>query len=284
MAPHLSIVTSVVTEIPPAVEDHPPILVRADPSCLAFDPRSNALYVADAYGGAVVRVAGDTQRRLATIDSGGVIATNRIGGIAVAPDGTLFASRIGYGEAGAIFRFGADGRADPLPKVPSRPWRGGIVYDDQRLYATQYQRSASGAFDGSIVEIDPISGTCSQVLDGFLHPTSIIKLGSILVVADARQRAVFRVSLAGGRGVLRLQLAGSIDRPDSLCPCTEDSVLVTTFDDVTGRGTVRRIGLDGQVRTVAHGPWEPRGVATDGERVFVAIRRTGRVLVFPLFS
>ncbi len=279
MVAHLSIVTSVLPDLPET--DHKPILVRADPSSLLFDPCTRALYVADAYGGVIIRVLNETQCRLATIDSGGVIATNRIGGIALAPDGTLFASRVGYGQAGAILRI-ADGRAEALPRLPSRPWRGDIVFADDRLYATQYLRSSSGPFEGSIVEVDPKTGACSQVIDGFLHPTGLVKLGPILVVADARQRAVFRVTVSGGRGVLRLQLAGDIDRPQSLCAVDGDSVLVTTFDDYTGRGTVRRIWLDGRVKTIAYGPWEPRGVATDGDRVFVATRRTGHVLVFPL--
>jgi len=278
MVAHLSIVTSVVPDIPDVPE---PILVRADPSYLLFDLCTRSLLVADTYNGTIIRVADDTQRRIATIDSGGVIATNRIGGIALAPDGTLFASRVGYGQAGAILRI-ADGRVEELPRVPTRPWRGDLVYADDRLYATQYLRSSSGPFEGSIVEVDPRTGACSLVLDGFLHPTGIVKLGTTLVVADARQRAVFRITVAGGRGVLRLQLAGEVDRPEALCACGSDSVLVTTYDERAGRGTVRRIWLDGHARTVAEGPWEPRGVATDGDRVFVAIKRTGRVLVFSL--
>jgi DNA-binding beta-propeller fold protein YncE len=258
-----------------------PIQVRADPSALVFDPHTNVLYVADGYSGAIVRVT-ENQQRVATIDSGGVITTNRIGGLALAPDGTLFASRIGNGQAGAILRIPVEGgRAEPLPKVPLRAWRGALVHDGERLFATQYMRSSSGAFDGSIVEVDA-TGTCSNVIDGFLHPTGIAKLGNVLVVADARQRAVFRVSLAGGRGVLRYQLACNIDRPDSLCACGDDSVLVTTFDDYDEQGSVVRLWLDGRSQVIARGGWEPRGIATDGARAFVAMRRTGTVKVFDL--
>ena len=164
-----------------------------------------------------------------------------------------------------------------------RVWRGGLVHDGERMFATQFMRSNSGAFDGSVVEIDPTTGACSHVIDGFLHPTGIAKVGNVLVIADARQRAVFRVALAGGRGVFRLQLAGAIDRPEGVCGYDGDSVLVTTFDDSIGRGTVRRLWLDGRRQElVAEGPWEPRGVATDGERVFVAMRRSGMVMVFDI--
>jgi hypothetical protein len=52
---------------------------------------------------------------------------------------------------------------------------------------------------------------------------------------------------------------------------------------VLGRGSVRRIYLDGFARVIAEGAWEPRGVASDGERVFVAQRRTGTVMAFHLY-
>jgi len=60
-------------------------------------------------------------------------------------------------------------------------------------------------------------------------------------------------------------------------------VLVTAYDDDTRCGSVHRIWLDGRRTAVlARGPWEPRGIATDGARIFVAARRAGRVLVFDL--
>jgi hypothetical protein len=46
---------------------------------------------------------------------------------------------------------------------------------------------------------------------------------------------------------------------------------------------VRRLWLDGHSRAIAEGAWEPRGVATDGERVFVATRRSGAILAFHLY-
>jgi DNA-binding beta-propeller fold protein YncE len=272
----------------PTQRDLAPILVPADPGALVFDQSSQALLVADGYSGAIVRVEQQlgvfAQRRIATIEAGGVVATNRIGGMTVAPDGTLYVTRVGYGQSGAVFRVTPGITPQALPKLPARPWRGAITYDagEQRLYATQYQRSSSGAFDGAIVELDRHTGAVSMLMDGFLHPVGIAKVGPTLVVTDARQRAVFRVGLAAGRAVLRLQLAGDVDRPDAICACGEDSVLVTSYDDVSCRGSVRRIWLDGHVRVLAQGSWEPRGVATDGERVFVAMRRSGTVMVFQL--
>lgn len=262
----------------------PPILVREDPNGVVYDAQDDALYVADGYSGAIVRVEGQRQRRIATIDHGGVVATSRIGGIALTRGGTLFVARIGHGRAGAIVRIDADGRSELLPKLAPELWRSGLAFDPREgvLYSTQYRCSPRGPYDGSIIAIDLVSGEPSTVLDGFSRPVGIAKLGAMLVVTDARQRAVFRVEMKGGRAVHRLQLAADVARPDSVCACGEDSVLVSTYDDERAEGAVRRIWLDGRSRVIANGPWEPRGVATDGKRVFVAAHRSGRVLVFGL--
>jgi hypothetical protein len=263
--------------------DDAPIPVRDDPGGLAF--AGGMLYVADGYSGAVVRVVGSVQQRVATIDTAGVIAANRIGGVAATPHGTIYVARIGHGYTGAIFRVQPDAEPEELDKLPARFWRYGVTYDvaEHALYTTQFMSGKRGAFDGSIVAVDLVSGEPSTVLDGFLKPMGIAKLGDTLVVADARQRAVFRVDLVAGRAVFRIQLSSDVDRPDSVCACGDDSVLVTTYDDETRLGAVRRLWLDGKRSAVlARGPWEPRGVATDGTRVFVSAHRSGRVLVFPL--
>jgi len=267
-----------------ADDDLPPILVRADPSGVAYDRRSGALYVADGYSGAILRIDGQHQRRITTIDAGGALGIDRIGGLAITPFGTLFVTRLGYGTAGTIFRIEPDGQPEALQMLPRELWRGGVTYDpaDHVLYATQFRTSKHGAHDGELVVIDLASGEPSLILDGFARPLGIAKLGQTLVVADARQRAVFRVDLVAGRAVRRLQLVGDIGRPDSVCACGPDSVLVTAFDEETQRGSVRRLWLDGRTRGIASGPWEPRGVSTDGHRVFVSVRRGGRVLVFAM--
>lgn len=255
------------------------ILVQGDPGCVAIDS-TNALVVGDVYGGALVRITDDHQRRIATIDSGGVATADRLGGIAITPDGTVYVSRIGHGQASAIYRV-RDGRSEALQNVPAKVWLGALALDGDRLYATHYMRSRSGAFDGAIVEVDA-RGTCSLVIDGLLHPTGLVALGSQLIVADARQRAVFRIDISGGRGVFRLQLAADVDRPDSLCACGDNSVLLTSFDEQNGVGAVRRLWLDGYSAVIAQGTWEPRGIACDGEHAYVATRRTGSVMVFDL--
>jgi DNA-binding beta-propeller fold protein YncE len=263
------------------VDDLRPIYVRTDPSGVAYDHHSDVLYVADAHSGAITRVDGPTQKRIATIESGGVVGA-RVGGLAITPYGTLFATRLGHGQSGAIFRIEPDGQMEALERLPVDVKRVGITYDprEHALYSTQFRCSAQGAHDGSIVVIDLVSGEPSTLADGFLKPVGIVKLGPTVVVADARQRAVFRLELAGGRAVYRLQLAGNVDRPDSLCCFGLDSVLLTTYDEEAHRGSLRRLWLDGRSQIIASGPWEPRGVTTDGERAFVAMQRGGQVMVF----
>jgi DNA-binding beta-propeller fold protein YncE len=258
------------------VDDLRPIHAGADPCGVGFDPHGEALYVADAYSGAIVRVDGDRQRRIATVESAGMIGVDRVGAIAITTYGTLFATR-----QGSIIRIEPDGQHEVLEGLPARFTRLGLTYDprEHALYTTQFVASRQGANDGSIVMIDLVTGTPSTIADGFAKPVGIAKLGSTLVVADARQRAVFRVELASGRAVYRLQVAGDIDRPEALCSYGRDSVLVTTYDEEHQRGSLRRLWFDGRRKTIASGPWQPRAVATDGERAFVAMKRGG-VMVF----
>ena len=252
-------------------DDLRPIHVGADPCGVAFDPNSEALFVADAYSGAIVRVDGDRQRRIATLP-GSAIGVDRISAIAVTTYGTVFAA----GQGGAILRIEPEGQVELLDGLIRGFSRSGLAYDakEHALYATQ----SLGNREGSVISIDLVSGMPSTIIDGFLKPVGIAKVGPALVVADARTRAVFRIELVAGRAVHRYQLAADLGRPESVCAFGRDSVLVTSYDDEQQRGHVRRIWLDGRSRALASGAWEPRGIATDGERAFIAIRRGGRVM------
>lgn len=112
-------------------------------------------------------------------------------------------------------------------------------------------------------------------------PVGVVKLGSGLVVTDARRGAVLRIDLVGGRAARCVELATAIDRPDSIAVCG-DAVVLTTFCVATGIGSVRKLWSNGTITTIttiARGSWEPRGIASDGDRTFVALRRTSRILV-----
>jgi sugar lactone lactonase YvrE len=262
------------------------IFVRADPNGLAYDRTSNALFAADGKSGALIRIDGERETTIASIESAGIVTANRLGGLAATPYGALYAARLGYGRAGAIFEIDPDGAMRQLPGLSPRFWRLGVEYDayTHSLYSTQFLKSTSGPFEGSIVQIDLASGRVSPVIDGFLKPVGVVKLGPTLIVTDSRLRGVYRVELVEGRAFSRtLLVPGTIvGRPDSLCVCDPYSVLLTSHDEATKQGTVWQVWLDGRTRAIASGPWEPRGVTTDGERVFVAARRAGRVLVFRL--
>ncbi|MBA3542561.1 MAG: hypothetical protein H0T79_23295 [Deltaproteobacteria bacterium] len=266
------------------VDDLAPALRHADPYGLAHDSRDGALYIADAASGSILRVHQEHVRRIATIQASDAMGVSRIGGLALTADGTLFVTRLGHGQAGTVFRLDPAGGLSPFAKLPPQFWRSGVTHDAEAnvLYTTQFLMSKFGAHEGSIVSIDLATGEPSTVLDGFLKPVGIAKLGNMLVVADARQHAVFRVQLSGGRAVSRYQLASTSDRPDSVCACDTESVLVTGYDEASQVGTVQRIWLDGRSQLIATGSWEPRGVATDGTRALVAVRRSDTVRAFDL--
>src|SRR5262249_18701071 len=143
-------------------------------------------------------------------------------------------------------------------KPSQRCWRVGLSYDAAAhvLYTTQFLKSSRGCHGGGeIVEIDLVDGYPSTILDGFVKPLGIAKLGAALFVTDAGLRAVIRIDLVGGRAVRRSTLAEGIDRPDSICACGNDSVLVTAYDEATGQGTLRRLWVGGASRILASGAW-----------------------------
>lgn len=256
-----------------------PIHLRADPNGVAYDTHSETLFVADGNAGAIIRVRGDTQQRIATIPGEGV-AADRLAGLAVTPYGTLYVTRVGYGTSGAVIRVDPDGRYEALPHLATDLYRCGITYDPYQhaLYVTEFRKSRHGATGGRVVEIDLADDYVSPLVEGFVKPVGVARLGDVLVVADAGQRALFTVELAS-RTVRKL--TDDIDRPDSLCALA-DSLLVTTYEPDRRFGALRRVWLDGRTTTLAQGPWEPRGVDTDGRYAFVSARRASRILVFEI--
>jgi sugar lactone lactonase YvrE len=263
-------------------EDLNEIHVAADPNGLVYDRSEDTLYVADGDSGAVLAIHRGRHRRLATIDSAGVVGGNRLGGIALARHGTLYVARIGHGRAGAIFRI-ENGAVTQLEHLSPHAWHLGLIYDmaEHALYATQFRKVIAGHCDGSVVRIDLATGHVVPVIDNFQKPVGVAKLGSTLLVTDAGRRAVFRVELPAGRAAHCTQLVTCLDRPDSIvAACGQDMALMTTYHSDTRVGSVRQLWLDGRMKTIAHGDWEPRGIATDGKRAFVSVRGGSRVLVF----
>lgn len=256
------------------------IRVAADPNGLAYDCHDDTLYVTDG-GGAVLAVEQGRLRRLATIDAAGCLA-NQLGGIAVSRDGALYVARLGHGHAGAVVEIAPHGRVRLLAGVSADAWRLGVAYDatEHALYTTTYRKVAAQPCGGAIERIDLTTGAVSTLIEGLGKPVGVAKLGSALVVTDARRGAVLRIDVATGHPARCSELATGIDRPDSIAACGADAVVLTTFCADSGTGSVRKLWLDGTLATIASGSWEPRGIASDGDRAFVALRRAGCVLGF----
>jgi hypothetical protein len=262
-----------------AFEPERSIYLRGEPNGLALDTHDDALHVVDAHGGFVLRVVAGRPHRLARIDVG---ATGRLAAATVTPYGTLYVTRVG--TDGAVFEIEPDGGITALP-LPAQFWRLGLAYDASlhALFATRFVKPPGAPFAGSIARIDLATGLETTLLDGFVKPVGIAKIGSTLVVSDACLRAVFAVELDGdGRVASRTTLAPCNDRPDSLCAFDTRSLLLTVYDQNAKRGTVRRVWLDGRACVIATGAWEPRGVATDRANAYVSVRRGSRVLVLPI--
>jgi DNA-binding beta-propeller fold protein YncE len=231
------------------------IYLDADPNGLAIV--NGVLYVADGATGTVLRA---DSKVLARIDGG------EISGLAAAPDGALYVTRLG-----AIFRITPDGSTIELD-LPPEPWRLGVACRGRAVYSTQFFEHGSG----SVIRI--ADGRVSTIARGLGKPIGLAWVGESLLVTDAKQRGVFAID--GRRNVRALAAPDAC--PDSICALDRDSALVTTYDAELKRGAVLRVWLDGRSCEIAHGTWEPRGIATDGELAFVAVHRGGRVLVINL--
>lgn len=258
--------------------------VAGDPNGLVYDHYTDTLYVADARGGSILAIDASRQLRVARIESAGIVSAQRISGLTITPYGTLFVSRLGHGRAGGVFRIEPDGQPEPIAGIDARFWRLGLHYDPNQhvVYSTQFLKSRSGPSDGSVLEIDLTDGYVSTTASGFAKPVGVTRVGDSLVVTDAARGAVIRVDLVNGRAGTRSVITDRIGRPDSICACSGSSVLVTAYDRDAQIGTVYRLWLDGRAELITRGEWEPRGVATDGERAFIALRRMSTVLVVPV--
>lgn len=249
--------------VAPAFVEPRSIPLSGDPDGLVYDPRADALYVGDAASGEIVRITDDGQERVAALAPGAPIA-----GLAVARDGTLFATR-----GGAVLRVTADGAIAALPQLAPRRGRRGLALapDARHLYAPSA---------GGVIEIALEDRYATTVFDGFVDPVGIAAVGGRVVVGDAGRRAIYAIELVAGRAVAGRELASALGRPDAMCAWGDDAVLVSSYDDRHAWGAVHVVDLAGRVHQLASGPWEPRGIATDGRLVYVAARGAGRLLVF----
>jgi len=257
-------------------DELPPIQLSGDPCALGFDHRRGLLYIAEGKSGTILALDGWQRTRLAAIDAGDRIGGLRVGGIAVAPDGTVYVTRP---APGGVFRI-ADGVVEAVPSLTPRWIHGGVAYDAtaHALYTTQY---LVPGVEGVVARIDLATRQATAIACGFGQPIGIAKLGPTLAIADAGLSTLYRVELVDGHAVYCAPLAEDIDRPTAVCAAGISSVLVATYDEDHGLGAVRQVWLDGRQRTLASGPWEPAGIAATDYLVYIAVRDARRVIVVP---
>jgi DNA-binding beta-propeller fold protein YncE len=252
------------------------ILVRGRPNGLAYDAAGDDLYAADAQDGTILRIAADRPpRAIARIPS--AAPNGALAGLTRNLSGTMFVARLGWGESGAIFRIDPDGRVVLLTSKYPTAWHLGVAFDDQTnmLYASAFHRPRPGVFRGFLLVLDPATGAMIDMLAGFEKPTAVLAHASMIWIVDQRAGC-----LLGVRDGAIARLTEGLPRPDSIARADERSVFVTCFDELRGVGSVEKIDLAGNRQTIAHGTWQPRGIAFDGEtRLFVGVRGAGRILV-----
>lgn len=254
-------------------EDLPPIHLSGDPCALGFDHRRGVLYAAEGKSGTILALDGWQRKRVTAIESGGGIGTARVGGLALGPDGTIYATRP---QPGTIFALGQ--HLELLDALAPRWLRAGLAYDESchALYATQYL--ASGG-EGIVSRFDLDRRELVGIACGFCKPIGIAKLGPTLVVADAQLGALYRIDLEDGRATRCAPIAEGLDRPTAVCSAGKQGALVASYHDAHGWGAVRQVRLDGRIDTVAEGAWEPSAIVATDDHIYIAIARERTVLV-----
>jgi hypothetical protein len=125
--------------------------------------------------------------------------------------------------------------------------------------------------------IDPQSGRVVERIGGFQKPVGVIAAAGSVWLADQRGGCIYKITNS-----TIAPICEGLPQPDSLAIADAESCFVTCWDEASRTGSVEQIHLDGTRRTVASGPWRPRGIASDRAfRLFVAPRNETRVVVLP---
>jgi len=254
-------------------EDLPPIHLSGDPCALGYDHRRGVLYAAEGKSGTILALDGWQRKRVAAIESGGGIGLPRVGGLALGADGTIYATRP---QPGTLFAVGE--HTELLDALAPRWQRGGIVYAEasHALFVSQYL--AAGG-EGIVSRFDLDRRELVGIACGFDKPVGLALLGQTLIVADAALGAVYRVDLVDGHAVRCAPIAEGLDRPVAVCGAGNHGVLVASYRDAHGLGSVRQVRLDGRIDTVLEGAWEPSAIVATDDHIYLAIARERTVLV-----
>ena len=140
---------------------------------------------------------------------------------------------------------------------------------------------------GRVVKVDP-AGRVSEVVQTRGKPQSVALVESgDLLLADAKHRALYRVSPSGGLATLADSIGGQAFRgPNDLVVADERVVYMTDPGlDMNAPGQILRIEIEsGETSVLADGFEFPNGITicADGRFLYVAESVTHRILRFEL--
>lgn len=190
----------------------------------------------------------------------------RVDNLALAPDGTLYATLEGSFGEGYVVRI-AEGRVIPLLRDLNRP--DGLLLHGDRLYVTEEVEN------GRVLEYDLAGGT-GRTWTVLRKPEGIDRLpdGSLVVSEDMPDG---RVLVLDPVGAMRT-LAEPLNRPEGLAVGRDGAVYVAE----TATGRVLRVAPDGGISVVVSGLVEPDQVemGPDGALWISEDARPGRILRF----
>jgi sugar lactone lactonase YvrE len=249
--------TAAAGEASPAIDRGPTkVTVEGDPNGLWWDTATHTLFIADS-----------ANNRILKWNDGGGIAKARdlppvpdkspgLGQLVMARNGTIFATRFGFGTTGGVVYAAADGTTGSVPGLDPRRRRIGLaVAADGTLYDAYFVKDADQSA-GAVARLDP-AGTETDVLPGLKKPVGVLVDGTMLLVSDRGGGTLLKAPLAAPS---TWSLLAEVPGADLLCLGPDGSLFTggTT-------GEIRQITRDGKVRAFAGGFSSVRGVAYDAE-------------------
>lgn len=232
------------------------IPIDGDPSGLYWDAPSQALLIADAQQGRILKWT----------EAGGVVpfvvlpdaAKAGLGQIARGAAGDLLITLLGTGSAGGVVRIGPGGETSLVPELaPERRRMGLAVTAAGRVFDTWFTRNEAHEGDGGMSELD-LEGGETDIALGLKKPVGVLALGDTLFVSDQEQGQILQAPLANPGALAPL---ARVDQPDLLAPGPEGAIFAGSRT-----GGVQRIERSGVVSPVLPSAQPIRGVAYDPDK------------------
>ncbi|WP_434380477.1 SMP-30/gluconolactonase/LRE family protein [Melittangium boletus] len=239
------------------------IALDADANGLRWDAASRTLYLADDQNNRVLRWTDAEGVSLvanlppAPPDGAG------LGDLVRLPDGTLVVVRFGGGKAGDVVFVRPDGTSGIVPGLdPERRRIGLTLARDGQLYVAYFVRR-NNVNVGSVARLT-LEGTEQEVIGALQKPVGVLAVGDALFVSDQLAGKVYRAPLASPQDYTTY---ATLPNPDLLALGPDGSLLTGSR-----QGQVFRIHPSGDIRVLASGFQQPRGLAFDADnrRLFLA--------------